>query len=273
MPGAAIPVHRHLHSDEVLFVHKGQGRATLGEQSVTVLPGMIVYVPRESWHSLRNTGTGLLEVTWMAAPAGIEDFFREMSRLGGGLDAAAMQALGQRYGIEFRPDGAPEPSGVKPAGRRHHRRHRGGRGPRQGPSQPQQTTAGPQPAALPTLVQPSSPGAALEPQQPSRGRGGRRHRGRHGSRPSGPPAPVITPPTAVNPPLPSRSQPPSKSRASRGGRPHRRGHMKEVYMGGRWIQVTGEGPVIDPGRERSGRGRQKSGGDEDTPAGPLSVPL
>ena len=46
--------------------------------------------------------------------------------------------------------------------------------------------------------------------------------------------------------------------------------MKEVYMGGRWVKVSGEGPVIAPGHDAEGRGKR---GDDDTPAGPLSVPI
>jgi hypothetical protein len=62
-------------------------------------------------------------------------------------------------------------------------------------------------------------------------------------------------------------------RRQRGGARRHRGRVKEVYMDGRWVQVTGEGPVIAPGRERSSEGRSRAGKDDDTPSGPLSVPL
>jgi mannose-6-phosphate isomerase-like protein (cupin superfamily) len=220
-PGAAIPVHRHLHQDEVLFIYKGQGRATLDDKSMTVLPGTMLYVPRQAWHGLRNTGTGLLQFTWTAAPPGIEEFFRELSRLGPQADAAARQAVTSRYGIEFHPEGEGEAG--PPPGR--HRR--------------------------------------------------RRHRGRRGGRPSPPAAAVTTAQPQAAPPAASRRPQPSKAGPRRPpGRPrHRRGRIKEVYMEGRWVQVSGEGPVIAPGRDRPREGGSRAERDEDTPSGPLSVPL
>lgn len=262
MPGAAIPVHRHLHGDEVLFVYKGQGRATIGQETMTVVPGMMIYAPRQSWHSLRNTGTGILEITWLAAPPGIEEFFREYSRLGGTADAAALQALTQRYGIEFGPANASEPVGVPPSRHRHRRRRRGGGGPRQAATQSQQTPSGPLPAAAPVAQPGATVAVAPAPSRPAAG-GRRHHRRRHRSGP----APSTIPAT------PPRPQTPPKDRPVRGRGPRRRDRIKEVYMGGRWIQVSGEGPVIDPGRSPSPRGRQGPRRDDDTPAGPLSVSL
>ena len=52
-----------------------------------------------------------------------------------------------------------------------------------------------------------------------------------------------------------------------------RGRVKEVYIDGRWVQVTGEGPVIAPGRARPGPGRKAGRDDDDSPGGPLSVAL
>ncbi|MDP3703272.1 MAG: cupin domain-containing protein, partial [Candidatus Omnitrophota bacterium] len=122
-PGAAIPVHRHVSQDEVWFIHKGQGRATLEGKSMTVLPGVMLYVPRNAWHGLRNTGTGLLQFTWTSAPPGIEEFFREVSRLGASSDAAAVQAIAQRHGMEFHPSGEAATVTSAAAGpRRRHRR-------------------------------------------------------------------------------------------------------------------------------------------------------
>src|SRR5215467_15860848 len=38
-PGQAIPIHRHLHADEILFVHKGTAEVMLGEQKAIVSEG------------------------------------------------------------------------------------------------------------------------------------------------------------------------------------------------------------------------------------------
>ena len=267
LPGGGIPLHRHLQQAEVLFIHKGQGRATLDGQSIPVVPGTVVFVPQQAWHSLRNTGTGLLQMTWTVAPPGIEQFFRELSRLGGGADAAAIQALAARHGIEFRPE--TEVSGEAPVlGHRHRRRRRGLRGRAHGTAQLQPSPSQPiQQVAAPAAVQ-SQPSPAA--QQQSSG-GQRRHRRRHRRARRG-----LAPPPAsqgATPQQPRPQQTPPAVRPKQGAHRQRRGHVKEVYMGGRWVQVEGEGPVIAPGRERPMRGRKRGAGDEDSPAGPLSVPL
>ena len=294
-PGGLIPVHRHLSRDSVVFVHKGQGRVTLEGRTMTVVPGMTVSVPRRAWYGLRNTGTGLFQVVWVSAPAGVEEFFREFSRLGESPAASAFQAAAQRHGIELRvgPE-APEAAGPQAPGRRHRRQHRGGRKPGGASSQPSQSVAQPshaQPAAaapsprLEPAAPAAQPGAAERPR-----RRRRRHRGRGGrGRPSAGGSPVA--PSASTPiqapgtgsqraaggaagPAPSRpggGRPAHAPRPRREGQRPRRGRIKEVYMGGRWVQVTGEGPVISPGRERPPPGKRQR--DEDSPGGPLSVPL
>src|SRR5262245_66295435 len=44
--GQAIPSHRHLHADEIVFIHKGTAEVTLGEQKAIVREGGTVYIPR-----------------------------------------------------------------------------------------------------------------------------------------------------------------------------------------------------------------------------------
>jgi hypothetical protein len=47
--------------------------------------------------------------------------------------------------------------------------------------------------------------------------------------------------------------------------------VREVYMGGRWVKVTGEGPVVYPGKEFFKHKRGKHDDEEQGPSGPLSV--
>ena len=272
LPGARIPLHRHLHQDKVLFVHKGQGRATLDGKAITVRPGIMVVVPRQAWYSLRNTGTGMLQVAWTSAPPGIEAFFREWAALKDSSDVSALQALGQRHGVEFRPE--EEPAGHEDAGRRHHRGRQGRGRHRQ---QPPQATHAATPPAVPQVVSPAvappSQTAAPSPQaQPPRRR---RHRG---GRRRGPGTPTAAAPRQSGrgagpaPTTPAAPPPPAKPVAPRGpqrggqGRGGRRPRTREVYMGGRWVQVEGEGPVIAPSRPPRRN-------DDDPPAIRLSVPL
>lgn len=261
-PRGAIPLHRLLSQDEVVFVYKGQGRATIDGRSQTVVPGTVLSIPRQLWYGLQNTGTGLLQIAWMVAPPGIEEFFRELSRLGEGAGAQALAEVARRHQIELAPEGAPAVA-APPEGQGRHRRRRGGRGrhsPRAAQTTPAAQAASPSPA-----VRPSAPARAVPASKtPDSGAGPRRRRRRHrGGRGRGAASlqPLASPPTAAA----------SSGRRQAQGR-HRRGRVKEVYMGGRWVQVSGEGPVIHPGAERPWKKRPGET-DSDTPRGPLSVPL
>ena len=247
LPGAEIPMHRHLQEEEILFVHKGQGRAIVNEQSMTVVPGMIVYVPRQAWHSLRNTGTGVLQIAWTAAPPGLERFFRELSGAGPTVDVATMQAIASRHGIEFRPAGASPQAAAPPSSHRHHRRWRC-RGGGRGANPPTRSARPAQPvmplSAIPSPARPAEPAPVPLKGQPSSGPGSRpRHRRRHRGQGRGaggtPPASSLTARLPAAPPKPSSPRP-NQERPR--GRSRRR--VKEVYMGGRWVRVEGEGPVI-----------------------------
>ena len=246
-PGAAIPLQRHPAWDQVWVVHKGQGRATVEQDAATVLPGSMVTIPRQSWYRMRNTGTGLLQGVWVASPAGLERSLRELAQRGG-ADPGAFQQVAQQVGIElrFEPEAAAAPARAG-GGRRRHRR--GGRAHAPPPiSAPPQSAAPESPpvAATPPVAPPAGPPS------PSGKRHRRRRRGRRGGG-GRPPATGVAPSVAVaekpsaKPAAPAKPSQPS-------GRPPRRDHgrrrfgrVKEVYMGGRWVRVQGEGPVISTG--------------------------
>ena len=225
-PGVDIPLHRYLSWDEALFVHKGQGRAVLDGTALVILPGMTLRLPRQSTLSVRNTGTGFLELTWVAAPPGIEAFFRELSKLGGSGDASALVELGRRHGVEFPApgplSGSPPPS-RSGDGRQRRRHRRGGRGRGRGAAQ----------GSVPRV--PPAP--------------------RVSSAPRVQPAPRVPPPPRVQP-VPPTTQPAAAPQAPSHKPPgERSAHVKEVFMSGRWVRVSGEGPVVAPGRQHHGRRR------------------
>lgn len=251
-PGGALPAHRHLDREVVWFVHKGQGRATVEGRSATILPGMTVTVPRQRWCSLRNTGTGLLQLAWTASPTGLEALFRELAQPGTPASPTALQDVGRRHGMEFRLEGEPQPSGAparQPPHRRSRRRHRGRGGSGQGSAKPAPSiSAEASSATQPPLVTTQTVSLSLPAAgRPSRHR--RRHRRGHqrpqptstatssGSSVQGAPKPALRPASSTKP---------DRSAAGRSRRPPRqyRGRVKEVYMGGRWVRVSGEGPVV-----------------------------
>jgi quercetin dioxygenase-like cupin family protein len=77
-PGDALPVHKHLNEDELIFLHKGSGLFTLGENQYSITEGAVAIVPKGVWHGLQNTGNENVEMRIAYTPSGFEGFFREV---------------------------------------------------------------------------------------------------------------------------------------------------------------------------------------------------
>jgi len=77
MPGRKMRIHKHLNHDELIFIHRGEGTFTLGDQSIEVKTGTVAFVPRGTWHGLDNTGKENLLMVFQYSPAGFEEYFIE----------------------------------------------------------------------------------------------------------------------------------------------------------------------------------------------------
>lgn len=73
---AAVPVHTHDDSAEVIFIEEGEGRMLVGDQHVAVRPGTFVYIPPRTPHSFTPSGNSPLRAVQVYAPAGPEQRFR-----------------------------------------------------------------------------------------------------------------------------------------------------------------------------------------------------
>ena len=76
-PGRKMRVHKHLNNDELIFIHKGEGTFTLGEEIMEVKAGDVIFVPKDTWHGLDNTGKENLLMIFQYSPAGFEEYFVE----------------------------------------------------------------------------------------------------------------------------------------------------------------------------------------------------
>ena len=105
----AAPLHRHLREDEYSFVLEGQVGALLGDEVVVAGPGDLLFKPRNQWHTFWNAGDEPCRILEIIAPAGFEDFFKELVDMGGvaGADPETLGALNARYGLEMDPDSIP----------------------------------------------------------------------------------------------------------------------------------------------------------------------
>jgi mannose-6-phosphate isomerase-like protein (cupin superfamily) len=78
--GTGIPVHMHEHEDEILFVHRGDGTAVVGDKTLPVKEGATINVPRGTWHAVQNfKGRKPVEMLWIFSQPGTDEFFRELS--------------------------------------------------------------------------------------------------------------------------------------------------------------------------------------------------
>jgi len=100
------PLHRHSREDEYSFVLEGRMGAILGGEVVHADAGDFVFKPREQWHTFWNAGDEPCRILEIISPGGFEHFFDEMGEImsGGAFDPAALDGVGERYGLEFDPD-------------------------------------------------------------------------------------------------------------------------------------------------------------------------
>lgn len=75
IPGRKLRIHKHLYHDELIFIHKGEGLFTLDNETIHVKTGTVVFVPRNVWHGLENTGKDNINMVFQYAPAGFEEYF------------------------------------------------------------------------------------------------------------------------------------------------------------------------------------------------------
>jgi quercetin dioxygenase-like cupin family protein len=75
-PGAAIPRHRHLGQDEILLIQTGTAHVWLGDQEGDVHAGGLVFIPTNTWISLKNTGTEPISLTFIFSAPGFENTMR-----------------------------------------------------------------------------------------------------------------------------------------------------------------------------------------------------
>ena len=106
IPGDAIPVHKHLKEDEIIFIHRGEGTFTLDDQLISVRSGSTAFVPRGVWHGLKNTGKDTITMAFGYNPSGFEGYFREIGSKPGDKwvpkTKEELDAIDQRFNIIYK---------------------------------------------------------------------------------------------------------------------------------------------------------------------------
>lgn len=75
--GEAIQPHHHPRADEIVFVHRGRGVATLGDRQAEVAAGATIYIPHGTRVTLRNTGTEPIAIAFVFADPTMSGYFRD----------------------------------------------------------------------------------------------------------------------------------------------------------------------------------------------------
>jgi mannose-6-phosphate isomerase-like protein (cupin superfamily) len=80
-PGEGPSDHVHFNQEEIFFIIEGTYEMTVGDQTSTVGPGTIVFIPRNVVHRFKNIGdtTGCM-LDW-SLPGGQDHYFKAISDL------------------------------------------------------------------------------------------------------------------------------------------------------------------------------------------------
>jgi quercetin dioxygenase-like cupin family protein len=105
-PGDGIPVHKHSSEEEFIFIVKGNGIFTLGDEQYEVTSGSMALVPRMVWHGLHNKSNKMLKMLFGYSPSGFEDYFRAIGvkpgEPGKELSVEDWQRINNKFGVEYR---------------------------------------------------------------------------------------------------------------------------------------------------------------------------
>lgn len=103
-PNAGPIPHMHTREDEVYLIKKGTFQFYMDGTCLQAGPGATVYMPKGHMHAFKNISKETAEHLMFVYPAGLEQFFREVSNLGLKMpqDFDKMNELSNRkYGVNF----------------------------------------------------------------------------------------------------------------------------------------------------------------------------
>jgi mannose-6-phosphate isomerase-like protein (cupin superfamily) len=100
--GANPPLHQHEREDEAFYVLQGRVRVLVGDSAIDGEAGSFVFAPRGVPHTFARQPGEDLKMLLVIAPAGLERFFDDVSRLAEAeqQDPSVLSTLAANYGVE-----------------------------------------------------------------------------------------------------------------------------------------------------------------------------
>ena len=101
-PQSGPPLHLHRREDEAFYILEGTFAFQIGDRAMTAIAGWFMTAPKGVPHSYKNIGTTPARMLTLFVPAGIENFFEDLSKLtaAGTLDIDSIVAVSAKQGIE-----------------------------------------------------------------------------------------------------------------------------------------------------------------------------
>ncbi len=67
--GKKVSKHFHKNTEEIYYVLEGAGEMTVGNETMKVNAGDVVYIPKNHAHTLENTGETAMKILLVCGPA------------------------------------------------------------------------------------------------------------------------------------------------------------------------------------------------------------
>ncbi len=75
-PGAVIPKHKHRAEGEILLIQTGSAHVWMGDKEYDAQAGALVFIPAETWISLKNTGKESISLVFVWNEPSFEEMMR-----------------------------------------------------------------------------------------------------------------------------------------------------------------------------------------------------
>jgi len=102
-PGEGPPDHVHFSQEEMFFIVEGTYELTVGDQTSTVGPGTVVFIPRNVVHRFKNVGdTTACMLDW-TLPGGQDHYFKAISELAAsdGFTGEKVMEISKKFNTNF----------------------------------------------------------------------------------------------------------------------------------------------------------------------------